>query len=167
MDKSHIRKLKSHYLSRWSVLSHNRKNTDKILLIPDTFVVKNLTEGTTLCLDCLGQVYDDIIPNLHLDPIGRHDNLVLINNLSFKYKTLDELSSHIMALSDKHLLPKGKLIFSFEHKFLIYDRINSSVASMLESFVSKFNNFALDKSVNLLSRSNSGYGDYFFSMVKL
>lgn len=164
MYQSNIRKLKNHYLARWAVLRHNQKHTHKILLIPDQFVIKNLSPGHTLCYNCLGDMYQDIIPNLSTSADKKYNNLVLINNLEFKYKTLDQISDHVTAWSDQWLLPHSRLIMSFEHKFLIYDRVGISVESLFDTWSKNLKKFTLISKILLLGRSQPGYGDYFFCL---
>lgn len=167
MHKIEIRRLITHYQSRWAVLRHNQKNTNKVLLLDDSFVIKNLLPGDTLCYNCLGEVYNGIIDNLSLEPKKLYDNLVLVNNFEFKYKTPEELSSYISDLASKTLKPGGRVIFSFQHRFLIYNRVNTSTTSMVSDFISQFQGYELVKFVNLINHSHAGYGDYFFCFNKL
>jgi hypothetical protein len=164
MNKSKIRELKSHYQERWAVLRHNQKNQQKILLTSDLFVIKNLLPGSTLCYNCLGDVYQTIIPNLSTAIDGKYNNLVLINNVEFKYKTLDEISKYIEKLSDQVLLSNGRVILSFEHRFLIYDRVGLSVQSLFSNWLKSLQKFNPVSKILLLGKSQFGYGDYFFCL---
>ena len=40
----------------------NQKNQNKILTLEDQFVLKNLLDGATLCYNCLGDIYNNIVP---------------------------------------------------------------------------------------------------------
>jgi hypothetical protein len=163
MNKKEIRRLKTHYGARWVIMRHNQKNSNKILLVIDNFVLKNLIKGSTLCYNCLGNVYNDIIPQLHTEHDDiTYNNLVLINNIEFKYKTIDEISDNVSFLSKKFLKPGGRLIFSIDHRFLIYNRVEQSVNSMLDSFVTSLPTFQKITAVNLLGKTPYGYGSYFF-----
>jgi len=164
MNKSKIRELKSHYQERWAVLRHNQKNQQKILLTSDLFVIKNLLPGSTLCYNCLGDVYQTIIPNLSTAIDSKYNNLVLINNVEFKYKTLDEISKYIEKLSDQVLLSNGRVILSFEHRFLIYDRVGLSVQSLFSNWLKSLQKFNPVSKILLLGKSQFGYGDYFFCL---
>lgn len=164
MNKSKIRELKSHYQERWAVLRHNQKNQQKILLMSDLFVIKNLLPGSTLCYNCLGEVYQTIIPNLSTATDGKYNNLVLINNVEFKYKTLDEIGEYIEKLSDQVLLSNGRVILSFEHRFLIYDRVGISVQSLFSNWLTSLQKFNPISKILLLGKSQFGYGDYFFCL---
>ena len=163
MTKFQARFLKSHYQSRWTVLRHNQKNNDKILLFNDQFVLKNLTPGKTLAYNCLGDMYHDIIPNLSLT--AGHDrvynNLVLINNTEFKYKTLEQISEFVENLAESTLLRDSRIILSFEHRFLVYNRVEVSVNSMLANWPGQFKQRQM---LNLLRKTQPGYGDYFFCL---
>lgn len=164
MTKEEIRELKSHYGARWTVMRHNQKNSKKILLVIDNFVLKNLINGTTLCYNCLGNLYHDIIPQLSAQPSTnvRYNNLVLINNIEFKYKTVEEICRYVTLLSQNFLNLKGRLIFSINHRFLIYNRVEQSVESMLLLFEKHLPEFYKIRSINLLGKTPYGYGEYFF-----
>ena len=164
MNKFQIRQLKNHYQSRWGVLRHNQKNTKKILLLNDLFVLKNLLPGRTLCYNCLGEMYNDIIPDLSVTLTQRCNNLVLINNFEFKYKTLDQLAEYITELAKKSLCPGGRVIMSFEHRFLIYDRVGVSVDSLFNNWLEGLTKFKLVSKILLLGKSQPGCGDYFFCL---
>lgn len=166
MTKVFVRMLKSHYLSRWAVLRHNQKRREKILLFADQFILKNLLPGNTLVHDCLGDMYKDIIANLSLkpEPGVKYQNLVLVNNIEFKYKTTDQLSEYIENLAAQTLTEQGRIILSFEHRFLIYNRIEVSVDSMLNDLLLSFKRSKLKQIINLIGRSPPGYGDYFICL---
>lgn len=165
MRKNEIRTLKSHYQERWAVLRHNQKNTQKILLVQDQFVIKNLVPGETLCYNCLGEMYQNIIPNLSTTVVDKkYNNLILINNIEFKYKTTHELTEYLSQLSDQLVLPGGRIVVSFEHRFLIYDRIGKSVLSVIDDWLNGLHKFNLVAKILLLGKSPYGYGDYFFCL---
>ena len=161
MNKFQVRQLKSHYMARWAVLRHNQKHSKKILLINDLFVLKNLLPGSTLCHDCLGELYQDIIPNLLTTADQYCNNIVLINNIKFKYKTLDQISDYIDTLCDQALLPKGRIILSFEHRFLIYNRVSKSVDSLINNWINSLKKFTPIASMSMLGKAQPGYGDHF------
>lgn len=161
MNKFIIRHLKNHYQARWAVLRHNQKNSEKILLINDLFVLKNLLPGTTLCYNCLGELYQDIIPDL-LTTVDQHcNNLVLINNIKFKYKTLNQISDYVDTLCDQALLPKGRVILSFDHRFLIYNRVGQSVDSLISNWTGSLKKYKTIASMSMLGKAQPGYGDHF------
>jgi len=163
MTKTQIRTLKSHYLSRWAVMRHNQKHDQKVLLITDQFVLKNLLPGSTLCYDCLGEMYQGIIPNLSTTTNTKiYNNLVLINNIEFKYKTLDQIAEYINLLTKAVLNPGGRVILSFEHRFLNYNRVAISNSSLISQWAKNLSNFKSLVILNLLGKSQPGYGDYFF-----
>lgn len=163
MDRLDIRRLKSHYLSRWAVFKHNRKHQDKILLLADKFVLANLTAGPTLCHQCLGSIYNTIIPDLDVvaSP-ARYQNLVMINNLCFKYKTLPAICDHVIQLANSYINQRGRLIFSFQHQTLVYDRMAISINQIPQQVQTLMNSWQLIAKSNLWGRSPPGYGDFFF-----
>lgn len=162
-----VRTLKNHYKARWAVLRHNQKHDQKILSINDLFVLKNLLPGDTLCYNCLGSMYKNIIPNLSIDIDNKYSNLVLINNLEFKYKTLDQIAEYLESLANMVLMSKGRLILSFEHRFLIYNRVDQSINTALTTWLSKLKKFKLITMVSKLGTASPGYGDYFFCLEYL
>jgi hypothetical protein len=164
MNKSEIRQLKSHYLARWAVLRHNQKHNDKILLLNDLFVLKNLLPGHTVCYNCLGEMYQGIVPDLSTTIDQHCNNLVLVNNIEFKYKTLDQIAKYIETLSAQALLPGGRIIMSFEHRFLIYNRVSKSVDSLIKNWTALLKNFKPVVTLSLLGRSQPGYGDHFICL---
>lgn len=164
MRKTQIRALKSHYLSRWAVLRHNQKHSQKLLLLQDQFVLKNLLPGHTLCYNCLGEMYETIIPNLSTTADKKYNNLILINNLEFKYKTPDQLRVFLEELSEKVLLPNSRVILSFDLRFLIYDRVGLSVDSLINNWLADLKKFKLVSKILSLGKTPPGYGDYFFCL---
>ena len=165
MTKHQLRLIKNHYLARWAVLRHNQKHSEKVLLLNDQFVLKNLLPGSTLCYECLGDVYQGVIPNLSTAVSDKkHNNLVLINNLEFKYKSFEELNVYLEDLAGKTLLPGGRVILSLSHRFLIYNRVEISVNTLLTTWIQGLKKFKLQTMANLLGRSQPGYGDYFFCL---
>lgn len=161
MNKFEIRQLKSHYLARWAVMRHNQKHANKILLFQDLFVLKNLLPGHTLCYNCLGEMYQGIIPNLSTSIDQRCSNLVLVNNIEFKYKTLDQIADFVKTLSTQTLLPGGRIIMSFEHRFLVYNRVCKSVNSLIKNWTGSLQNFNPVVTFSSLENSQPGYGDHF------
>jgi len=159
MTKNQLRKIKSHYMARWAIMRHNQKNPNKIIALEDQFVLKNLIVGNTICYNCLGDIYQGII---QMHPGEKYQNLILINNHEFKYQTVDQINQQIRDLADKFLLPGGRIIISVSHKFLIYNRTTISVDTLLDTWFCKEKKLNSIKILNLLGKSNPGYGDYFF-----
>lgn len=164
MTKTQVRLLKSHYLSRWTVMRHNQKNKEKLLALNDQFVLANLMSGDTLCYNCLGEMYQGIIPNLSTLANKKYNNIVLINNMEFKYKTIDQLVDLINNIARQYLLANGRLIMSLEHRYLIYDRVDVSVDTLLKTLINSLKKFTPVAKLNLLRRSQPGYGDYFLCL---
>jgi len=55
----------------------------------------------------------------------------------------------------------GVILMSFEHRFLIYDRVNMSVNSLIKTWTTSLRKFKTISTVSLLGKSQPGYGDYF------
>jgi hypothetical protein len=109
-------------------------------------------------------MYKTIISNLSTTADKKYDNLVLINNIEFKYKTVAQLTVLLEELSENFLLPNGRVILSFEHRFLIYDRVGVSVDLLFNNWLEGLTKFKLVSKILLLGKSQPGYGDYFFCL---
>jgi len=157
MNKILCRKLKSHYFDRWAVMKHNRRCTEKILLLEDAMVIKDLKPGRTLMLGCLGEIFIGLVENLDLEPQGRYDNIVMINNFEFKYLDPDKLYELINSIADKHLKSDGKMFCTCNHRYLPYDRVNSTVESAFGNW--KHKKFKLTKIKVMLEKARLSFGD--------
>ena len=109
-------------------------------------------------------MYETIISNLSTTADKKYNNLVLVNNIEFKYKTLDQLTVLLEELSENFLLSNGRVILSFEHRFLIYDRVDVSVDSLFADWLAGLKKFKPVSKILLLGKSQPGYGDYFFCL---
>lgn len=140
MDKEQHLKLlyvQQHYGERWNSFIHNRKNDDKVILPGDKFVLDSVKNFPVLALNCLGQIYKDIID---IDVIPQHKNystLILINNEAFNYLTPTEIVEKVLHYSF-YLKKESRIILNINFQFLIYDRISISSNSVVEIFKSKF-----------------------------
>ena len=54
------------------------------------------------------------------------------------------------------------ILLPIEHRFLIYNRVNESIDSLLRNWVLSLVNFKPIATLLLLGGSPCGYGDYFF-----
>jgi hypothetical protein len=109
-------------------------------------------------------MYKTIISNLSTTADKKYNNLVLVNNIEFKYKTVAQLTSLLEELSENFLLPNSRVILSFEHRFLIYDRVGISVDSLFNNWLAGLTKFKLVSKILLLGKAQPGYGDYFFCL---
>lgn len=140
-------------------MRHNQKNQKKILVLEDQFVLKNLIPGSTLCYNCLGEIYQGMID---ATPEKKYNNLVLINNIEFINLTVDQTNVWIEDLAGRFLKPGGRIIISLEHKFIIYNRVEISINTLISTWFTNSKRLKLIKFLNLLGKTNPGYGDYFF-----
>jgi hypothetical protein len=136
MTKTQIRQLKSHYGSRWRVYRHNQKHHDKKLFLEEKFVVDNVLPGPVLAKDCLGEIYQHVL-NVQTQCQGLTKTILLINNPEFKYKTVNELVD-IVCANKKDIDRPGRIIVTFSLFFVIYDRLNNSVETLVEQLVEQF-----------------------------
>jgi len=165
MNKTEIRKLKSHYGARWTEFRHNRKHHDKILCIENKFILKQIDNEPVLALNCLGEIFHDIM-DVHVVPRDcKYHTLLLINNLEFKYKTVDQLVQLIVDYANQYLLPGGRVIININLMFLKFDRINCSLNGTLAQITQKLNNCCFQVKKQLLTETiNHGFGNIFLSL---
>jgi len=129
--------LRQHYGERWVSFVHNKKNDDKVILPLDKFVLDSVKNFPVLALNCLGQIYKNII---NVDVIPEHNNystLILVNNSEFKYCTHLEIIEKVLDYSS-YLKKESRIILNVNFEFLIYDRISISVNNLVEIFKLKF-----------------------------
>ena len=161
MQKNLVRKLKSHYGYRWQILRHNQKNTGKIGSIYDAVLKKYLVPGTTLAIDYIGYQYQDIIPNLYVDQPGMYDNLLMLNSMSLKYRSLDEIADQIQKSSRQC---RHRMIVGFNFQFLQFNRLKYNFNQAIVLWINQ-----LEKDNILLVKNLTGdvprtgpYGDCIF-----
>jgi hypothetical protein len=129
--------LRQHYGQRWTSFIHNKKNDDKVILPLDKFVLDSIKNFPVLALNCLGEIYKDIID---IDIIPKHNDystLILVNNHEFKYSTPLEIFEKVLNYSF-YLKKESRIILNINFEFLIYDRISISANNVVEIFKLKF-----------------------------
>lgn len=161
MQKNLVRKLKSHYGYRWQILRHNQKNIDKIGSIHDAMLKKYLVPGTTLNIDYIGYQYQDIIPNLYVDQPGVYDNLLMLNSIKLKYRSLDEIADQIQISLQQC---RHRMIVGFNFQFLQFNRLKQNFNQDIEHWINQLekNNLLLVKNLTGNVPKTSPYGDCIF-----
>ena len=165
MNKTQIRILKSHYGPRWHLYRHNYKNKDKKLFLEEKFIISNTLPGLVFAHQCLGEIYQGIL-DVHTHYQTSVSTVLLINNVEFKYKTVNELVS-IVADYKKCLVPNGRIIVTLSMAFLKYDRLNISVDSLCNQLIESFNEQKLSchkHYINIKNTATSGVGQIFLSL---
>ena len=165
MTKTQIRILKSHYGTRWELYRYNSKNKDKKLLLEEKFIISNSLPGPVFAHQCLGEIYQDIL-DVHTHYHAPVPTVLLVNNVEFKYKTIDEL---VLMVADykKYLVPAGRIIVTLSVTYLKYDRLNISVVSLCNHLIEAFKkqNLVCHKHyVNIKNTAISGVGQLFLSL---
>ena len=158
MIKDRIRVLKNHYSARWAVLKHNRKNIDKILLIDDKIILSNLKTGNVCFYRCIGELYQGIVDSYTNFENQPYDNLVFINNLEFKYSTIEQIQEKTFLHLDK-LKTQGRLILSIDCRFLIFDRTTTTIDRLINQWVNCLLEVKLIKYINLINKNTQGFGN--------
>jgi hypothetical protein len=163
LDRNKIRDLKSYQGFRWLFYKLNKRNQNKVLHQTDQFVLKNLQNGISCCIDDLPKYYSNIISNLYynLDD-NKFDNIISINSSNFRYKTLTDINDVLLSLTN-NLTLTGQLIFSLNLDNLKYDRANISLSTLFDQWASdlKTHNLILkNKLINF--NLPAGFGHCFF-----
>jgi hypothetical protein len=130
------------------------------LCLENKFILSATLPGPVLALDCLGEVYQGII-DIDTDNVRNYNTMLLVNNMVFKYKTVEQLADLILQCkSIAH-----RLIVNFNSALLIYDRLAltpAQVVDRLEHSVDK--DFVTHKKVVLNTIPNHGFGNVFLSL---
>jgi hypothetical protein len=161
MQKSLVRELKSHYGYRWQILRHNQKNIDKIGSVHDAALKNYLVPGSTLAIDYIGNQYRDIVPDLYIDQPGVYDNLLLLNSIRFKYKSLDEIAQQIQKLSQQC---RCRMIVGFNFQFLQFNRLKYNFDHEVKLWINQLEKYhiLLVKTIISVVPKTTPYGDCIF-----
>ena len=179
MQKKIIRRYKTHYGDRWCMLKNNLYNSNVQWIHPiDIFIKKNLNAGSVLFLDIIGLQYIKMFKNLNIidkslkysygSPNKLHDNLVLMNNCDFKYKSLDQISYKIIEISNKYCKKKTNIFLGFNYQFLKFNRLKFNFDQHLDFMFKKMlkNNFTCTFYKKELTNTNP-YGGCFFLFTRM
>jgi hypothetical protein len=157
MKRHQVRQLKSHFGARWAELRHLHKTGKHVLCYQNKYILNHVLPGPVLALDCLGELYQGIL-DIDTEPKRDYETLLLINNIQFKYLTVEQLANTIT----QYQKMAKRIIVNFNFHFLIYDRLSTvptNIADQLKKLLHKhFNLEALFLSGGLL---NHGYGNTF------
>jgi hypothetical protein len=160
MTKNQVRQLKSHFGIRWAEFRHWQKTKQHCLCLENKFILSATLPGPVLALDCLGEVYQGII-DIDTDNVRNYNTMLLVNNMVFKYKTVEQLADLILQCK----LVAHRLIVNFNSALLIYDRLAltpAQVVDQLEHRVDK--DFVTHKKIVLNTIPNHGFGNVFLSL---
>lgn len=133
------------------------------MLLEEKFVLNNTLPGPVYAHECLGEIYSGM-----LDVSTRFESpvntVLMINNIEFKYKTLDQLVE-IISCSAQYLNKKGRVVVTLSLCFLIYDRLNVTADSLVDQLVDQLKscNFECAKRY-INTASTSGVGQIFLSL---
>lgn len=164
MKKSQVRELHTHYGYRCKLLKHNLQNKEQLITLYDRYILDNLNKGITLAIQSIGYQYYNLIPNLVFDNYDKVDNIIAANSTEFKYRTLDEIKTTIVRLSNS-LNKQGRLFVSFNFQFVIFNRLtfdfNTECAKMLDDTGLKIYSKIIKK-----PEQTNPYGNNFFILQK-
>lgn len=167
MQKQLIREIKSHYGYRWNLLKHNRRQSNhKLITLHDKVIINSITSGPTLIMDVIGLQYQDLISSLsiHNDAVKeKYKNILLINNIVFKYKTLDSIANYVLGITDQFLDKSGVVIVGFNYQFIKFNRLKYNFSDALGYWLTKLTQkgFTLRWQYTKISKTTP-YGDCFF-----
>lgn len=160
MIKHEIRTLKSHYGVRWAELRHYQKTKEHVLCLENKFIINETLPGPVLAINCLGEVYQGIL-DIDIVANRQYNTLLLINNVEFKYLTVDQLVSLIKKYSNG--IPR--VIVNFSFAFLIYDRLAFCPKTILNQIETQLQDeYQIKNSLLLDSINNYGFGNAFLSL---
>jgi len=168
MNKLNIRSYKSHYGQRWSVFRYNQKHRDKVLLVEDKITLSHIDAGKNSCfVDCLGDTYKHL-PCVSIDLDRVYDNLIFINNIEFKYCNVQQLVNKFKKYIE-FLDTGGTMVIWLDIYYLIFDRVNCTVDDLANQFIECLKDIGLvnKKYLNLVNKSDRGFGNLFFVFNKL
>lgn len=157
-----LRTTKSHFGGRWSAYKINRKNKDQIFLLEDRFILSNLVSGKTLAINCLGEVYSKVIDIDCAPQLNEYSNILLINNVEFKYKTVSEVSQYITQLANTY--NSIRIIANINLFYLHYDRINQPIADVTQELISQIG-FQVHQKLTL-QHVTHGFGHIFLALTR-
>jgi hypothetical protein len=145
---------------RQVIYQRNLTSDDITLFYIDKFIINNLCPGSSICLDDIPNYYKNIIDDLNMSH-EKYDNIIIINNSNFAYKTSIEINT---LLTDyKNLLTEhGRILISLNLHNIIYDRVNVTVDSIVDQSVTNFK--LLNKFINF--KLPTGYGHCFLVLEK-
>ena len=160
MNKPSIRALKSHYGVRWTELRHYQKTNDHVLCLENQFIIKESLPGPVLAINCLGEVYRGIL-DVDITPTRQYNTLLLINNIEFKYRTVESLVDLIKQYSNG--IPR--VIVNFSFSFLIYNRLSVTPGTVIAQIENQLaDQYHIRKKLLITSSTNYGFGNTFLSL---
>lgn len=160
MNKTVVRTLKSHYGVRWTEWRHYQKTNDHVLCLENQFIIKEALPGPVLAIDCLGEVYQGIL-DVDTVPSRQYNTLLLINNIEFKYRTVESLVELIKQYGNS--IPR--VIVNFSFSFLIYNRLSIAPNTVVNEIEKQLaDQYHVRKKLLLTSIANYGFGHVFLSL---
>ena len=164
MTKDHVRKLKTHFKQRWEIYRHNVKHPDnKKLFLEEKFILRNVLPGPILAYNCLGEMYQGIIPVV-TETSTPVSTVLMINPMEFRYATQKEIIDHI-SKACTNLTSPGRLIININLFIIMYDRLNISLdtyCNTLKEEITKLG-FKLVNELQTMNYITIGYGHWFLS----
>lgn len=164
MNKTRIRDHKAHYQDRWAVMRHNQKHDQQILLLEDALLLREMPQGRTLALRCIGEMYQRIVPDLHTEPSGLYNNILMVNNPEFRYLEPCEIWAVIKQTADNHLAPNGWMFVSLCLQVLRYDRVNIEPGSLFDAWRHSSGLRVVDTRI-LLDQARQSFGNIWIYLV--
>ena len=161
MQKNLIRSLKSNYGYRWEILRHNQKHTEKIGSIHDAVILQYLVPGSTLAFEFVAYQYKGIIPDLVIDQPGVYDNVLMLNTLATRYKSLSELREIVIKAAQQC---RHRLIVGFNFQFIKFNRLRDNFYTELQIWINQLATYDIQL-VNNLTKcvpKTNPYGDCLF-----
>ena len=144
--------MKSHYGSRW-------RNADDSL--HGRALLRMIKRGPSLAVEC--KLPYPSIHDLSVDRPGQYENILSLNAVKSKYKTLDQLKDQVLMLQTQ-AVTNGRLFFSFNFQFVNFNRLQKDFGRSLDFWLDELTDHKIRLIKNLthdLPRTND-WGDCFF-----
>lgn len=175
MQKSLIRDIKLHNGGRWILLKNSLKNREQLITPHDRFVFSHLLPGSTLGLSFINLQYLNLIDGLEINDEtldyqynynhSKCQNLIMLNDMVLKYKTLDQMKDLIVEKSNTYLVNGGRLILGFNYQFVKFNRLKYDYHLAIDNWLTdlKRNNLNLLLKTNKRIPNTNPYGDNLFA----
>lgn len=161
MQKKLIKWTKIHYGYRWTIMRYNQKHNEKHGSLHDAIIMKYLVPGTTLTFDCIGHQYQGLIPNLSVDQEGIYDNILMLNTMKLKYRSLEELQCIVVETAQQC---RQRMFVGFNFQFVQFNRFKFNFLVDIEDWINQLANkgIVLYKNLSTDVPKTTPYGDCLF-----
>lgn len=153
--------LNSYLGFRWALHQSNQTSSPRYFLI-DKFVLNNLIEGDSCCLDDIPDFYKYAIKNLDSALNTKYSNIICINSIALSYKKFEDIFNFLLGCRT-FLNSPGRIILSLTTDNLIYDRVNLPIEIEINFWIKELSSSGLNCILwKKIDSAPYGYGNLFF-----